>query len=360
MNKISKFFLFFFIFGAGLFYFLNQAKESNLASFGNFKSKDSQFLLELVGQLFIVGFEGKEPTPETLKFINELKPGGVLLLRRNIENKEQVKRLIEALQRESIKATGLPLLIAVDQEGGQVCRLFFLDCTQLSHIKTQPSAFELGKKRGQELSKLGINLNLAPVLDQAFETDFIYPRTFKTSLEKVRSLALAFIKGQNSARVLSVVKHFPGYGRISFNPERDKLPILNSLPQTTQFALFEDLEIMPMMMLANVIYKEHNSKLPFSFTKDGVLMARKIIGKDGFLISDDLSSPVLKSSYGLENTIKNVYLAGVDILLVAGFDEPRDPALAILALKNMFKNGELSFSELAQRIEKIIKLKQKL
>ncbi len=346
---------------SALFYFLDLELSHSILSDGRLiKPNEVEAIKEKAGQLFIVGFEGKEPTPENLKFIQELRPGGVLLLSRNIENKEQVKRLIFALQQESIKITGLPLLVAVDQEGGQVCRLYFLDCAAPAEIQNEDQAFELGRKRGQELAELGVNLNLAPVLDEAFEGDAIYNRTFQAPLDKAGKLAAAFISGQQSAGILNAVKHFPGYGRISFNPERDRLPVLDSLPQTNQFALFHDREITQILMLANVVYKENNTQLPFSFTKEGVSTARRIVSQEGFIISDDLSSKVLKAVYGLQDTIKNAYTAGLDILIVAGFDDIKDPALAISALKDSFEKGEFSKEELKSKIEKIIKLKQEL
>jgi len=93
-------------------------------------------LREKVGQLFIVGFEGKEISPQLEEFIKKYKPGGVLLLSKNIGDREQLKNLISGLQEISLRETGFPLFIAIDQEGGVISRIGFLEeKTRQSEIK---------------------------------------------------------------------------------------------------------------------------------------------------------------------------------------------------------------------------------
>lgn len=91
-----------------------------------------------VGQMFIIGFEGKTVTPQLEEFFRKYKPGGVLLLSKNIESAEQLKKLTKALQNLSLRETGLPLFIAIDQEGGIISRVNFLQKKPLSQkLKTQ-------------------------------------------------------------------------------------------------------------------------------------------------------------------------------------------------------------------------------
>ena len=133
-----------------------------------------------IGQLFIIGFEGKTITPQTEELFKKYRPGGVLLLSKNIESKEQLKSLIQDLQNLSLKEMGLPLFIAVDQEGGLISRIDFLsEKTSQSEIKDIEQAYQIGLNRGQELKELGINLNLAPVLDITEEGDFLLAGLFK-------------------------------------------------------------------------------------------------------------------------------------------------------------------------------------
>ena len=138
----------------------------------------SSGLEDKIGQLFIVGFQGKTVTPKLQDFFKKYKPGGVLLLSKNIESKEQLKNLIQDLQSLSQKETGLPLFIAVDQEGGLISRIGFLEeKTPQSEIKSTDGAYNIGLKKGEELKELGVNLNLTPVLDDMQEGDFYFKRS---------------------------------------------------------------------------------------------------------------------------------------------------------------------------------------
>jgi len=327
-----------------------EISNSNLPSQAQLTLNDLSFE-EKVGQRFIIGFQGTTVTSELERKMKELHPGGVLLLRRNIKDEKQLKQLTSNLQEVALEDTGLPLLIAVDQEGGSVCRVDWLRCTPLSEIDNEQQALEIGLSRGRKLKELGINLNLAPVLDEAAPGDYIYPRTFQGKQDG--ELAQSFIAGQRRASVLSVIKHFPDYGGIGFNPERFKLPRLEKLPSNSQFKAAMNANP-PMVMLANVVYSEVSNEYPFSLTAAGVNFTRKKLNP-GLIISDDLSSPVLKQNYGLREVVDRASSSGVDVLLVAGFDDIKDTERAINYLKEQTNHQKMNKSLL-----KIIKLKQEL
>ena len=312
-----------------------------------------------VGQLFIIGFEGKKLDRNLQDLMEEIQPGGILLLKRNIKNEKQLKELIEKLQEISIKNTGLPLFVAVDQEGGEICRVDFLDCLAPSKIKDEKQAFEIGFKRGKDLKEIGINLNLAPVLDESSKGDFIFKRTFQKDTEKTASLAKSFILGQKKARILTAIKHFPGYGGIDFDPEREKLATFSQMPEIFQFqkAIKAEPEI---VMVANALYSEIDNDLPFSLSPQGIEFLKQKLGEEILIISDDLSSKVLKRKFSLEKTILLAQKAGIDILLVAGFWDPLDPKRAYNALLQGFQEGEISEEEINKTLLKIIKLKKTL
>ena len=101
-------------------------------------------LEQKIGQILIIGFEGKTLTPQLENLIKKIHPGGVLLLSRNIENKSQLAKLIDDLNKISLADTGLPLLIAADQEGGVISRVQFLnEKTPQSEIKNENQAYQL-------------------------------------------------------------------------------------------------------------------------------------------------------------------------------------------------------------------------
>ncbi|MBU0476811.1 hypothetical protein KKB68_02275 [Patescibacteria group bacterium] len=324
------------------------------------ESVEDSGLENKIGQLFLIGFEGKTLTPQLEKTLKDLRPGGVVLLSRNIEDKEQLKILIKQLQNLSLENTGLPLFIAVDQEGGRICRLEFAqEKTAQSAIENTGQAYQVGFSRGEELKELGVNLNLAPVLDMAESEDFLFERSFQKGADETGELGKALITGQKQAGVLTAAKHFPGYSGISFNPERSELPILSKIPEISQFK--KAIEAKPeMIMASNVIYTTLNKSLPLSFSLEGIQFLKRELGNDYLIISDDLSSPVLKEEFSLEKSITLASNAGIDILLVAGFDDPKDPTSAVEALREAVKDNEVSQKRIEESSLKIIKLKGNL
>jgi len=318
------------------------------------KSKIS--LENKIGQLFIVGFEGKTLTPQLEEFFKKYKPGGLLLLSKNIESKEQLKNLISGLQNLSLKETGLPLFIAVDQEGEPLLRVGFLEeKTGQSEIKDSQEAYQIGKKRGEELKELGVNLNLAPLLDDMKSGDFYFNRTFQKSPELIGELAKSLILGQKEAGILTAIKHFPGYVDIPFNPENKLAEI--SLPEISQFK--KAMEAKPdLVMASNVIYKEIGPSLPFTFSSKGVQFLKSNLGEEVLIISDDLSQNSLLRNFSLKEIITKPLEAGVDILIFSGYRLPVEQGLDTFFAA--VKNKEVSEERINEAISRIIQLKQNL
>lgn len=310
-----------------------------------------------IGQLFIVGFEGKNLTPQLEEFFRKYQPGGVLLLSKNIESKEQLKKLIDDLQNLSLKETGLPLLVAADQEGGIISRVDFLEeKTPQSDIESSEAAYQIGLTRGQELKELGINLNLAPLLDFIQEGDFLFERSFQKSPEYIGELGKALVSGQKKAGILTAIKHFPGYAGISFNPE-EKLAEIEKTPQISQFQ--KALEAGPeLVMTSNVIYKEIDSVLPFTFSPKAIQLLKNSLGTDILIISDDLNSSSLLKKFSLKEIVVKPVEAGIDIMIFSGYRSPAEQDLETFF--SAFKNGEVSKTKVKEAISKIIQLKESL
>jgi len=308
-----------------------------------------------IGQLFIVGFEGKNITPEFENFFKKYKPGGVLLLSQNIENSEQLKTLTKNLQDLSLKETGVPLFIAVDQEGGLISRIDFLEeKTPQSEIENSEIAYQVGFKRGQELKELGININLAPLLDAMTENDFYYERTFQKPPAVSGELAKDLILGQKAARILTCLKHFPGYVGIDFDPE-ERLAEIEKIPEISQFK--KALEAAPeMVMISNVIYREIDPSLPFSFSSKGVQFLRENLGSEVLILSDDLSQDSLLEKFPLKEIVKKPITAGVNIMIVSGFRKPVNEFLDAFLLA--FESGEINQTKVKESVTKILQFKE--
>ncbi len=317
----------------------------------------SDGLGEKIGQLFIIGFDGKTVTPQLEEIFKKYRPGGVLLLSKNIETAEQLKKLTTDLQSLSLKETGLPLFIAVDQEGGIVSRVkFTTEKTPQSKIDTPAKAYQVGLTREKELKELGINLNLAPVLDVTGEGDFLFGRSFQKDLEETGLLAKYLIKGQGTAGILTAIKHFPGYGGISFNPEGD-LAEVETAPEIFQFK--KAMETSPeFVMTCNVVYKNLDPNLPFTFSPAAIQFLKNNLGQDVLVISDDLAQNYLLEKFSLKDIILKPIQAGVDVLIFSGWEIDVSKGLDVFF--SAFEAGEIPQAKIDERVSKIIQLKQRL
>src|SRR5690606_35161445 len=126
--------------------------------------------LEKIGQLIMAGFHGTTVTDEVVSLIRDYKVGNIILFSRNIESAEQLYKLTQDLQRVALKEIGIPLFISIDQEGGMVTRIYddatyFPGAMTIAATNDVKNAYEVADKMGEELLALGINMDLAPVLD---------------------------------------------------------------------------------------------------------------------------------------------------------------------------------------------------
>ncbi|HHE76733.1 MAG TPA: glycoside hydrolase family 3 protein [Candidatus Parcubacteria bacterium] len=315
-------------------------------------------LSEMLGQIFVIGFVGKEITPDVRSLFETIKPGGIIIFSRNIENESQLKNLISQFQKLSVKLTGLPLFVVVDQEGEPIRRIRWIDDgISQSEIKNENQAYWFGFYRGKKLKEMGINVNLAPVLDIAEKGDFIYSRCFQKDPLTNGKLAGEIINGQKDAGILTAIKHFPGYGGIKFNPEKVEIPILPSTPEIKQFELA--IKSKPEFVMAgNVIYKSIDKEKIFSLSKKGTNFLRQKIKGDYLIMSDDLSSDVLEKKFPESQQVAMAIKAGINVIIIAGGKESHKRQLnAFYALKRAVKDKEIE-KQVQNSIYKIIKLKK--
>ena len=178
-------------------------------------------LEERAGQVMMIGFDGTSCSPELHRIILDLHIGGVIEFARNVDSPRAVAQLAADLQ-HTARASGLPgLFISIDQEGGRVTRL------KADHGFTEfPSARVLGSTRdpekarsvarlvAEEMKAVGINMDLAPVLDVDNNpaNPIIGNRSFGADPESVARFGVAFLEGLQSEGILAVGKHFPGHG----------------------------------------------------------------------------------------------------------------------------------------------------
>ena len=198
-----------------------------------------------IGQLFIIGLEGKEIDQHTKEMIKNYKVGGFILFGRNVENQSQLLDLTEslkALNQDNI----VDLFISIDEEGGTVSRLpsqysRLPEAKKLGDLNNPELSYEYGQLLGLRLNTLGINLDFAPVLDinSNPKNPVIGNRSFGNSAEIVINNGTQVLKGIGSKNIISCVKHFPGHGDTSIDSHLN-LPIVNKTLNE-----LEELELLP-------------------------------------------------------------------------------------------------------------------
>ncbi len=209
--------------------------------------------------------------------------------------------------------------MAVDQEGGIVSRVPWADNTAPSDLKNANEAFLIGEKRARDLKEVGVNMNLAPVLDSNGENDFLFSRSFQEDRDVSFSLAQALIQGHTQEGVIPVPKHFPGYDGVAFNPETGVLPFTEDFPDISFFKDVIDFSQVPFLMLSHVVYEAVDPANPLPLSEKGMELVRKELGDQVLFMSDDLASKSLMAHYSLGEIGKAALNAGVNILLIGGY-----------------------------------------
>src|SRR5262245_13612833 len=176
-------------------------------------------LSQLVGQHLLVHLDGGSPTPQFLGRIRRGEIGGVVLLGDNI-GRSGPTGLIAQLQAAARAGGQPPLLIAIDQEGGTVRRLTIPPTLAPREMTSVSVAQSQGLETGRALRRLGVTVDVAPVLDVPTSTDsFIADRSFSFDANAVAARGVAFARGLLQGGVASTAKHFPGLGRLRQNTD---------------------------------------------------------------------------------------------------------------------------------------------
>lgn len=345
----------------------------------------SQTLEEKIGQMILVGFRGTEVTDGSLikHDIQRYKIGGVVLYEtdnssstkvRNIVSKEQVLKLTTQLQ----DLSSTPLFIAIDQEGGKVQRL-----DHKYGFNNHKSHLELGKKNnlietqktgkaiGDELKRVGINLNFAPSVDlivnnQSLIVAKLY-RSFSDDPQVVYEHAKAYMAGLHDAGVFSSLKHFPGFGSETGKKHNGFFDISNSWSENELLPyekLIADSEVkVDAIMVSHVFLNKFDSEYPASLSKKTIQsILRDKLGFDGLIIGESPQTKFVIENYGLEEGIRLQVLAGVDMLQFANnliYDEDIVPK-TIEIISKMVSNNEISKERIHDSYKRIMKLKATL
>jgi len=275
---------------------------------------------------FISGLSGLTLTADERVFLREARPWGLILFKRNIEDKFQVTDLIG----EALHELGGEAPVLVDQEGGRVQRLgpphwpAYPPGAAYGRIYDRDpdaglAAARLGARLiAADLIELGINVDCLPLADVpvAGADRVIGDRAYGETPAKVAAIAGAVAEGLAEGGVLPVLKHIPGHGRANADSHL-KLPVVHADRATleaTDFAAFRPLKRLPLAMTAHVVFTAIDPVRPAttSATMIGEVI-RGFIGFDGLLMGDDISMGALSGS--IAERARASLAAGCDLVL---------------------------------------------
>jgi beta-N-acetylhexosaminidase len=320
----------------------------------------------LVGQRLMVGFDGTRWNADLEFCIRDLAPGGLILFAANIETPGQVRRLCADAQKCAAD-TGLPpLIIAVDQEGGPVARLrppAFPPFMGAAEMRGVADAEAFARLAADELGPIGINMNMAPVLDlNSPEVESVMQtRAFASDPETVTAMGLALIAGLQGRGIMAVAKHFPGIGRTTLDShlerpdlDTDRATLLRADGAPFQAAIAQGVAA---LMLAHIRYTAIDPEWPASLSEKVVRnLLRREMGYDGVVMTDDLDMGAIVRHYPDALLLERILAAGVDIALICHSGPRRDRALGHLKKALDEAGGP---EEHHQSVTRILALKQR-
>ncbi|MGB8991225.1 MAG: beta-N-acetylhexosaminidase, partial [Desulfobaccales bacterium] len=278
------------------------------------------------GQLLMVGIPGPRMEAVARELVRDLKVGGIILFARNIESPAQVWELTRDLQREALAATGRPLLLAVDQEGGRVQRLktpFTLipPARDLGTTRTPEEVEALARQVARELALVGLNVNLAPVLDVPRSPACpLWDRAYSADPQTAARYAVAAIRGYMSGGVIPVAKHFPGLGD-TLADSHEVLPLAQSGDAEREADLLPFQQAVaagvPMIMTAHLLVPAWDAARPATLSPVALQdWLRRRLGFDGVIITDDLEMGAIATNLPAPQGARAALAAGADLLLI--------------------------------------------
>lgn len=326
-----------------------------------------------IGQRFIAHVPGTRLTYGAGRAIVEVNPAGFILYPWNYSTADDVRTLTSALDRFARSITpGIGLLLCADQEGGRVRAFRFADIVSL------PSAATFGRLvestgtqpvkaaaylTGLQLRELGVNMNLAPVLD-VFEGDpqsVIGDRSYSADTELVTQIVPAYLAGAGRAGIISVAKHFPGHGVTTIDSHVE-LPIVDHPQETIRethlppfvAAIRHNVEV---IMTAHVVFSSYDPHFPASlsrvFLRD---ILRDELGYTGVVMSDGLEMGALRNNYGLDETLVRMFKNDVDLILLFVSDDVVD---IVDRVEQLIATGRISEEDVDRGVRRVLALKLK-
>ena len=322
-----------------------------------------------LGQMMIVQFVGPTYSLDISTMISEYHVGAALLFtaNNNISDKVQLKGLIRQMQSNA----AIPMIVAIDQEGGTVDRLQALDgprssAADIGATNNPEKAKAAGIQDAQDLASYGFNLNLAPVVDV---TNVYNPqlegRTYGNNVALVTKMAQAYLQGlQQSGKVSGTLKHFPGLGDVGVDPHngvpnlyrsKSDLEAIDWAPYRT---LTQQGNVHAIMVTHEIVHAI-DSSVPSSLSYKVVTgILRDELGFQGVIMTDSLTMEGITAYYTEDQAAAVAVEAGSDLLM--GATTPADVASMIQGIKQAIDSGTISQQRINDSVRRILMLKYQM
>ncbi len=324
--------------------------------------------------------------PQVQKVVEDYDFGSIIYFAQNIKETEQSLKLSTDLQKAATKDQGIPLLISADQEGGTVFRLgsgtALPGNMALGATGDTKNAELAGEIIGSELQAVGINTDLAPVVDvnNNANNPVIGLRSYSDDAETVGKMASATIKGLSKYNVIGCAKHFPGHGDTATDShyglpkvDKTKQELMNNELKPYKVAIDQGIE---MIMSAHILYpqldnhkvmsdktgKEEN--VPATLSKPILTdLLKGEMGFDGVICTDAMNMKGISDTFDQVQAVKLAINAGVDIIcmptVLYNLEDVKNLDKIIVGVEKAVESGEIKESRLNDACHRILTLKEK-
>ena len=312
-------------------------------------------LEEKVGQMFLARY----PSSGVINEIKNYQPAGYILFGKDFQNAtpNSIKKELQDCQ----NASKIPLALGVDEEGGTVVRVSQYKAFRASPFKSPREIYANGgmnaiisdsHEKSNLLKNLGINMNLAPVVDvPKTSNDFIYKRAFSTNVNEVKDCTNQIINAMKSDNITSVMKHFPGYGNnvdTHTGIAIDKRDYSNF--ENRDFIPFEEgiKNGAPAILVSHNIVECMDKSKPASLSDNVHNILRNELGFSGIIMTDDLAMDAVKQYVENGDAATQAVLAGNDLIISSDFANQRNEVLQAV------KDGTIEENTINNAVKRVL------
>lgn len=313
---------------------------------------------EKVGQMFLARY----PNTGVIDEIKKHHPGGYILFGRDFDN-ETPKTILKELE-DNQSASKINLILGVDEEGGTVVRVSNHKAFRNTKFQSPQQLWNAGglqkilsdsKEKSELLKSIGLNMNLAPVVDvPQNKNSFIYARAYGRGAENTATYTARLIETMNDSNMISVMKHFPGYG--------DNVDTHTGIAiDNRAYETFENIDFVPFkkgieagapcILVSHNIVKCIDKEKPTSLSENAIKILREDLNFSGIIMTDDLAMDAVKTYVENGEAAVQAVLAGNDMIISSDFVKQKEEILSAI------KKGVISEETINTAVRRILAFK---